>query len=122
MPVCLGLQTTWSINCIYTIIHAREVISHPFCLPSVQIYPQSTASIYSLVKLNLCQHFSDTQLTEHKQKMELNKQVERQIFDSYPSDSSNVLLPTGIQGESRVEYSPVHRLLVLEISQLSKKI
>lgn len=94
----MGLQTPWSINCTYTIIHAREVISHNLCPPTVQIFSQSTANTYSLAELDLYQDFSDTQSTEHKRKMEQNKQVERQIFDSYPSNLSNVFRPTGMQG------------------------
>lgn len=84
MPVCLGLQTHWSINCIYSLTHAREV-----CLPTVKIYSQLRANTYSFAELNLCQDFSDTQSGEHKWKMEQNKQAHRQIFGSYSSNLSN---------------------------------
>lgn len=81
------------------------------CLPTAKIYSQSRANTYSFAELDLCQDFSATQSGEHKWKMEQNKQALRQIFGSYPSNLSNVFLSTGMQGGSRVAYSPVYRLL-----------
>lgn len=46
---------------------------------------------------------------QQKWKKELNKQVERQIFDSYPSKLSNVFLPRGTQVGNGAAYPAVDR-------------